>query len=387
MDSSFFPALYDDILHVDNACAMLENAPGYRFLIYALSCTGGESLWFNRVASAICLGLAWSLFVRAARRPARDFWWIFHPLVAFSFFYASQFSTAFTLLWACAGAWCVLNWARYRPNGPRPGPQLVRAAIPLLLLGVAGSTIRMEAAVFQTMVLFAIWGLAWVEGRRWPARRELWTWLGFLVYFGVISQLLRGLFPVFSGGPAALLQLRIEEPFYPMESHLPVQAYAGLLYLRSFLLPIYASFFGPWTDWWALHVSTAWRIYVVAGWVGVASAAAWLMRPRFSAPLRFFSAGVLVFLAAAAVLSAYLRADWYFLSRTTLPGFLAGLYVVEARRRMATKGLWGGIRKGMPVYVLLAFALHAGLHYSTLENLIRYELNWGGKDSPITNRT
>jgi hypothetical protein len=392
-------AIYDDTIHVLNACHMLATQPSYRPLVYWITCQTGESLTLTSWLSFVCLAVS-AVFLLRVMRPddnnppssaARP--WVLallflHPIYLFPYFYPAQFSNALTILWA-AGAFWVLdrNWKnRWLP-------------LVFLPLAFVGNLVRVEAIVFLLFVTGAVYVFrgpvsgAWNPLRVFGKARTIRI-AAFVGTYLVLTQILtRTLFTgtawMMNESPAVTIGGMITQapdPNYPSQSHWPVQMYAQLLYLKNLLFPAGFSFFGPWNHWYYITEEAGLRIAAFAAFLAVVGGlVALAIRAKVGSPRRALCFGLLVFLGVALASSVARRYDWYAVSREVLA---TGLFIpfaaaailaipVERRRRFVVTLA--------SIYVVFSVAIVGLVKYRDLDRFLHDEANKVGKYSPYVN--
>ena len=117
-------AFYDDFVHILSACERLISKPGERLLINWFNCQLGESVFASRCLSFVCIAFCIYFLERlftkdgAWMKSSSSVWLmrlalLFHPVVFFPVFYASQGSTSITSLWAAGSAWFFIHGRNY----------------------------------------------------------------------------------------------------------------------------------------------------------------------------------------------------------------------------------------------------------------------------------
>jgi hypothetical protein len=373
-----FGPVYDDQYHVLGACKFLHHHPEYRPLISFISCTGGESLSFNRAFSFLCIiGTAFLIESLVRKSDEKRSYFlvlsiISHPLVLFPFWYAAQLSSAVTMLWASLATSCIIKLTKNR------SPLL--CCICILVLSI-GYFLRLDALVF---LLIIVLGIALHQSLSHSfSRKQIQTYLLFPSI--VIFLMLAGVFAIkgFIPGYSRLVEFS-DLPFYPTDSFLAVECYALLLYLKALVFPLSASFFGPWSQWWEIAQSTTNQNYLSFGMIlfMLLAALSILLLKSFNA-IRYLVAGIFIFFIAAGVLSVFPRVDWYFLSRSYPGAILAISFFAAALNQTEIKPLLKNTLKVLIISSLSFCSLYSYLqHYSSNESFFRYESDLVGEYSP-----
>lgn len=366
--------IYDDFLHLGGACEAAQILGPYRAFLYWLTCFLGSSPVLVKFFSAIVTVFSLWLMQRHVLSRFREssggigtaILASIHPLIFFPVFYASQISTAVTLLWLA------LTLAAISIEKRAASIMLV------IVLAVCSNFVRSESSILLVIYgafLFAYW--VWrgeaASKREWFAKLVICALLsGF-----ILPRIVSGFTYRFDD---AISLITADELDYPEGSWISIQFWAMLLYLRSFIVPWVAPFYGNWTDWyrWAdLMPATA-----MLGALGVAGIFAFgfalATRKRFP-----FCSGIVfclfTFCALAFAHSIRSRPDWYFLSRTTLPAFLALSIFVDHLRRM--KRLMA--LRGLAIICVSATLFQMTMHYRSEQVFLNHESRWSSRSPSL----
>jgi hypothetical protein len=157
--------------------------------------------------------------------------------------------------------------------------------------------------------------------------------------------------------------------YYPASSHIFVQCYAILLYLKSFFLPVHVSFFGPWTHWIAIHNSTSYQLSLVLILALIFCISLGIVvRKQLNQKIKILALGLALFIVFSAVTSARIRHNWYFPSRAFLGSMFLMLAIFLASGPKL-RGLLAGIS-------LFAFVYTALFHYRSEKIFYNWESNY-----------
>ena len=345
--------IHDDFYHILNACSFSENHPGYRLLISRITCALGQSLTSTRIASLICIVLSALLFVKLfSWKDAKKIEIVFailaisfHPVILFPFFYASQFSTAISVLWAVFSVYCINKLK----------PPIYICAVMGFSLGILGSFLRFEAIFIFSVVYLCLFAFFTLKKRiRKFFSAEHFVSLIFFLFSISLTTLLAALnisdFPPFYSillgnfitsqqsetspknnekaltlpekAPVATSEAQL--PFYSPTTHYAVQIWALALYIKNIFMPHQVSFYGPWSDWWRIDQSPAKQRVLYLGFLLLLSSLCIALVGNFfnSLSIRLWILGFLSFLIITFSSSAILRVDWYFVSREYVGAFL-----------------------------------------------------------------
>ncbi len=367
-------SLLDDGYFVAQACSLQQANPD-RWLAHALHCLLGEAPDHSRILALILSAVLAFTTLRLFRiKPSLSALLAIalHPMIAFSFFYASQLSTTLTLLWSVAWTGLWIQWSRQPRSLLWILSGLACSLVPILL--------RAEAWAYSWSIA-ACW-MAWQFIVREPSlpspRRAL---VGFAV--GSLPAILRPqwvgfLTSVYQGDAATGSLPSTSDPF-SWGAWLLTQSRAIWTYFRNLVIPHLASFHGSWFEQFELNGIGKW------GWplllvITVASLIVLVIRRHRTHPSHALAAlAGLAFLLPTVALSAVPRVDWYHPARQMLGSLLFMILIVswisnKARPRMlALVAL---------ISVSAAFA-QATLHYGSEESFRDFESTvTGGRPHP-----
>lgn len=353
--------LYDDVIHLNGACEAYRVFGPYRQFVYWLTCLlGAEPLPVKIFNLACLLASFWFLHqgVFSEARESKSFKpiaYFLHPLVLFPFFYASQISTAITVLW--------LSMTLYGLNLKSRG----KAIAFTLLSACASVVVRSEAAVLLLVCGLPIVFYRWYWRNDRSSLKNLVRLLSasFLVGF-IVPKLLSGytfryhdVVPVLTG----------DDLDYPAGSWLPIQHEALKHYLRSFLFPAIAPFYGRWISWYSAYSLSSQTWFLIDGGIVASLLAVAALTRKKHTTLSCFVFSVLVFSAICLGASFRSRPDWYFLSRTTVPAIFAGMIFVDhLKNEKRYRLLWL-----VSAVCLFSTLVHVVFHYRSEEAFLSYE--------------
>lgn len=361
--------LYDDILHLGQACqASRTFGATYRPFVYWITCQLGGDPVHVSLFSAVCLAFSALLLSRfwlglKGQSLVRSSIALWHPLVLFPVFYASQISTAITALWLSL----MLTLIAIRAN--------FTSIFCLFLLAITAQYLREES-----ILLLFIFGAVWFSYRLFFSKNENLKPV-FLKWF-VACGFGGFLFPKFIAKQASFFGLADTPNLlnsalqggvdYPIQLWFSMQLHALKYYLLSYLMPIYGPFFGDWTSWYRFHQESD-RIQIV--W----AATAWFLvgafvlfyfrkRNRFLASVIF---SILIFCAFTFAQSLNMRSDWFILSRATLPALLALMILIDGAWRFSSKAK--KIVSALFIVSIGSTLFHTFFHYRNRDVFLRYE--------------
>ena len=350
--------LLDDFYHVEQACSILSNKPFDRPLVNILHCLGGESVMVSRWMGLSIMIAAMFVFVRflhseEKRRPFH-FFALFHPIILFPYFYASQLSSAVTVAWAVGGTIFFfrkcsnMNWAIWGS----------------FLLAVIGLGVRFEAPYVLIMVVGSILilfqsrdNLTIIETvKRYFYRGNIIKIGIFLGSFFAMKEWAKA---NFSNVSWVLQTVTLEQGMhYPLESWYNSQVVAVLHYLQNFFFPFSHSFYGNWQEyvWVAQIFDSALPMLIFLSLVLVLLGWSYGSR-RLSPNIRLLIRGLVMFVLIVLVVSSVPRTEWYYPSRGHFSAVVLMGYVSVFLSRLKHEKM---------ISIILAIYLTSSLGYAVL---------------------
>lgn len=363
-------SLLDDFYHVKQACSNLALSPGDRYLVSFLNCLGGESVTATRIFSLITIAITCyiilSLFFPRSNKKetishgqlsskgglSKFFIYFlvlfFHPMILFPFFYASQFSTALTVLWAALAVWILLAWK----NGYWPWLQVFL----LTMMAFVGALIRVETNWYFSILFGTITLYRFIEQqcdiREFQDRKKksfftlFSKWQIILAFYLIIMVIVihKVLQKWFFGGISTYDIVSSNTSMYPLTAYYQSQFLAIIYYYQNIILPFWHSFYGSWLDWWDFHQNWIFSLLLVFSIVLFHAATFWwslvnkpLLFPSFKQDrlnMRFLWAAFFLFFTITAIFSALPRSDWYYPSRQYFGTFFFLIFILKATQNL-----------------------------------------------------
>ena len=375
--------LLDDFYHVEQACSLLSNRPFDRPLVNALHCMGGESVIVSRWMGLFIMVATMFAFVRflhfgeKKRRPFHLFA-LFHPIILFPYFYASQLSSAVTVAWAMGGT--VFFFRKCR--------NMTWAVGGSLLLAVVGLGVRFEAPyvlimmVGSMLILFqSQYGLTIVEkAKKFFHRQNIIKLFVFLGSFFVIKKAVKNYY--LSQIPSVLKIVTIDQgTHYPLDSWYNSQVVAIVHYLQNFFFPFSHSFYGNWQEYvWVARtfesvLPMAVFLSLILGLLGWSYGS-----QKLSPNIRLLIRGLVMFILIALVVSAVPRTEWYYPSRGHLAAVVLVGYVsifVSRLRYEKTTNLV------LTVYLMTSMGYAIFFQYKNIHNMYAHDRFFYGDVHPF----
>jgi hypothetical protein len=374
--------LLDDFTHIGFACTRFEQNPQDRFLINGLNCVLGETVDATRWASLVAIVLTLVILDRLCFRE-RD-WrrvglWIVQPLILVPFFWASQFTTSLSTLWAAAWAFAAVRFVESTQS------RSIGAWLPWLLLALLSAGLRLESVVYGGVMMGLALGLRWgirVEVmKRFALKSVLVAGVSAGVSFWV-QRSLQHIRP--ESGPINIAILATDAVqsagFYPNWIWPFLQLDSIWNYLRALVLPWSLSFYGNWYRWWTIHESPVisvwpWLALLALGAGMFLGVRRWIQHWRGG--IRRVAVAVGFFVLIAGLVSALPRNDWYYPIRAYLAALGAWMILtplVLARRWLVV---------GVFAVGLFSTVDHLAFHFWDEPTFLSFEKDVAGADHPF----
>ena len=374
--------LLDDFYHVGQACSILSGKPFDRPFVNALHCLGGESVDVSRLIALFVMLVSMFVFIRFLHPDRKSgyqfhFFALFHPIILFPYFYASQLSSAVTVAWAIGGVVFFFHKCQ----------NVIWTIVGAFLLAVVGLGVRLEAPYILIMMTGSILvlfqsrdNLAIVETIKKYFHRENIIKTGvFFASFFCMKKLLQS---YFHNALGAMEVMAMEQGLhYPLDSWYNSQVLAMFHYLQNFIFPFSHSFYGNWQEYVWIEQTFDGFFPVIIFLLLLSGLLVWSYRSRrLPLNLRLLMRGVVMFFLIVFVSSLVPRTEWYYparghLATVVLMGYLS-VFVARLKRERV-------VALALSLYFLASMAYATLFQYKNVDNMYAHDKFFYGDVHPF----
>ncbi len=327
--------LLDDFYHVQKACELFQTYPGDRFLVRGISCIVGENIDYVRLLSFASILFTSGLLLKIFGLFKEKYKWHYfmllglHPMVLFPFFYASQFATSVSVLWASIGLYLTQRYSKWN-------------FLVLILWGFLGPLTRFESAYIFLMLWCSYNLMLFIKTDNIDKfTNRLLTHIKKINWTNLIILLI-----AFKTGGVAIKYMLpgvIDEKvfidniakMYPSKEYYLSQIWAIILYFKNAIFPFSHTFFGNWYAWKDVTQGFGPIILISAYIITLmVSGTLTFIKTKYGKNLQITAGGMFIFILISTGFSIAIRSDWYYPSRQYLATLIILCFLAQILNRI-----------------------------------------------------